>query len=304
MLNYKKEEIKEYITEISEVIENIDFYINSFSEDGIVILKNIFCSELEQRRIQAEFGDKLGFYPDKSEMFSQYFLNCDDNGYQYTEDHKRAIEEHSSYPNVSINDIIVDPHLECTHYKFPQTAAFWYMHTFSCKPESGKTFFYDSRNMINALDQEYLSFLRKSKVLTNPSGDTHNNARCGIHDAIALHSNGNDEICRVDYKYPDHIFLYEYDNRIPEQEEVDFFYNEILSSIRLEIESAMKDPNFWYEWSEGDLVIPDLSVMYHAVNGGFSVGERGFLGFWSFPSDKKAISQFSDNPVENYVQKI
>lgn len=302
MLNYKKEKIKEHEASFDQVIENVDFYIDSFLQDGILILKRIHCSELEQRRIQAEFGDKLGLYPNKSSMFSQYFTTCDDDGFRYFEDHENALKENHTYPNISSNEIIVDPHLECTHYKFPQVAAFWSMNTFSCKPKCGMTFFYDSRIIMSKLNEESIDFLRKSKVVTNPSGERSTNFLCGIHDAVAIHRNVKDEILRLDYKYSDHIFLHEYDNRAPEQEEIEFFYNDIMPALRGEIDLAMKDHNFWYQWSEGDLVIPDLSVMYHAVNGGFLLGERSFLGFWSFPGHKESLSQFSEGIVDNYVK--
>jgi alpha-ketoglutarate-dependent taurine dioxygenase len=42
------------------------------------------------------------------------------------------------------------------------------------------------------------------------------------------------------------------------------------------INDKIRDPDYqlWWEWGKGDLVIVDLFCMYHAVKGGFLLGER------------------------------
>jgi hypothetical protein len=39
---------------------------------------------------------------------------------------------------------------------------------------------------------------------------------------------------------------------------------------------------FWFKWDVGDTIIIDLSVMAHAVKGGFNLGERNFSRIWAF----------------------
>ena len=50
------------------------------------------------------------------------------------------------------------------------------------------------------------------------------------------------------------------------------------------LEKIWKDKSiqFWWEWSVGDLVIPDLIQMAHAVKIGFKHNQRNFVGYWAF----------------------
>jgi hypothetical protein len=58
----------------------------------------------------------------------------------------------------------------------------------------------------------------------------------------------------------------------------------------------------WWEWQEGDVLIPDLISMVHGVRGGFNVGERIFTGRWAYESNDHVIAagkgKFDPNRID------
>ena len=47
-------------------------------------------------------------------------------------------------------------------------------------------------------------------------------------------------------------------------------------SMTKKLKKKIRDPDYqlWWEWGKGDLLIVDLFCIYHAVKGGFALGER------------------------------
>ena len=84
-----------------------------------------------------------------------------------------------------------------------------------------------------------------------------------------------------------------------------YYDNKKSSEIITDI--CQKSSSIWYvdsnnnlnirivhKWKQGDLVIPDMFVMYHALTGGFSSDEREFVGIWSL-RDKKNIVEVQND---------
>lgn len=281
MRNYLDKEIIENYTSLQEIFSNINFYCDKFFEDGLLIFKKLYLTDDEQRLLVKKFGDELNWYPNSK----------NDLEGRYVENHFNTL---TNAPGISSSDVILEYHLECTNYQVPQLAGVWSMHTFKCNDESGKTSFVDSRIIMGALSEDEINFLRKCKLVQIHSGIFEEEKPRFPHPAIGNHPLYGYETLRVDSKTENYQYLHSIDGRKPTIDEVNE-YKGIVTKILENINRLSANESVWYKWSEGDTVIVDLTLMYHAVSGGFSHEEREFTGLWAFPPVEESISQFYEN---------
>ena len=78
-------------------------------------------------------------------------------------------------------------------------------------------------------------------------------------------------------------FLYSVNKEHPSKKDIKLF-NEIVAWYKEQVEDNVNIQN-WWEWSNGDLLIVDLSYMIHAVKGGFTPGQRIFSRYWIFVNE-------------------
>jgi hypothetical protein len=257
-----------------EIVNNIDLYINKFLKNGIVVFKQSYFSEDEQLKILINFGDRLGWFPNSSNKIEE----------KYTENHAYTL----SKPEYGFSDpsgdksynLMLPWHLEGIENVNTQIAAAWNMNIFTCEKSFGKTGFVNAAGLFSDMPKEWQDFLVSSVIQEKYPGHWGENAQ---RSAALVHYATNEYIVRINATIQTDGWetmqkLVSIDKKIPSKADI-ILFTKIKQWIYEEV-FFNKNRQLWWEWSEGDLVIPDLLKMHHAVSGGFLLGERKFVGFW------------------------
>jgi alpha-ketoglutarate-dependent taurine dioxygenase len=252
-------------TSYENILENVDVYVNHFLHNGVLIFKSLSLKETEQLAIMEKFASKLdwGHIPSK------------DN-----EDHSLTINIWGSN-TCSDTEILIPWHLEHSRKKDKQLAASWHMTTLDCPKTSGTTGFVNSDDVLNQMEEDWIDLLRSSIVCNALNGMPTNPT---YRNAVTTHRNTGKEILNL----PPTSFadaLVSVNNEPPTNEHIDRF-ELIKLFIEKTIESHNAKPEHWHEWDLNDLVMIDLSKVYHAVKGGFKIGERKFNRYWAYSSEE------------------
>jgi alpha-ketoglutarate-dependent taurine dioxygenase len=257
---------------VESVINNIEYYKNKFINDSVICFRNANLTQEEQ----FDFGAKIG------KLMGWRYL---DNTSEYVENHVRKSDIVSGP-----DDIIVEWHIEHTYYLNPIVASTWNMYNFKTNPENGKTYFVDTGVVFEMLSDEEKQFLIDS-VVTEPefikksqmssrflSEDTNLSDE---HPIINTHWLTGQPIIRFMILPDPHIIpLVSYKGENPSQESLDYFKLLIRKIEKIIMEN--EDIRIVHKWQQGDLVIPDLFKLAHAVTGGFKSEDREFRGIWGY----------------------
>lgn len=245
---------------------NIDVYAKKFINEGILAFRDANLTEDEQKEFQKRWGDHFKIYPN----------SIDDSVQQYTEDHEGMREK-----NVSGKDIMLGWHMEHLYFKNPIIVGFWNMHVFNTSKENGQTYFYDSRVLHDVIPVDWKDFLARCTIDSTNKLDALDKKY--LSDVLVKHWYTNEPVLRICVnKFEDEQnVLKKIDGREPTQEEENE-YNRIMAGIK-DLLNSDTEHRIIHKWKKGDLVIPDMYVMIHAVTGGFKKDDRVFTGMWSFP---------------------
>lgn len=258
-----------------ELEKNFDKVIEEFMGPGICVIRGLSFTKEEQQKLVQTFGDTVGSYPNSS---SKNIVHT-------------YLEDHSSSGNKSKittgDDIMLDWHLEHVDYDsyIPLIGGVWNMFTFKCHPESGKTFFFDSFEAYKLFSPDEIDFLSKCVLTWIDVDDS------GPHyaPAIANHWKLNKPLIRIEITERVYVSLFAFDGRTPtEQEQTE--YKRLERKFKQIIYDNL-DLRIIHRWQEGDIVIPDLFRMAHAVTGGFDPKDRKFNGFWLFAGDLESATE-------------
>lgn len=256
----------------SDIIFNIDKYTDLFLQRGVLVFKKLNLNANEQESITKAFGKKLDW--GHISLFDE-------------EDHSFTINTFGkqSYTN---NDILIPWHLENSHKNDRQIASSWNMITLTCDKNSGTTGFVHSSDILSNMNDDWVKFLRRAKV-TNSLEDSYNlidnvpqKPKIEVRSCLVKHRNTEVEIINLSPRYHQDV-LYSVDELRPSQSDIDTF-QQIKKWIDLTVQSYENNPNHWLTWDLGDLVLIDLTTIFHAVKGGFSIGERKFRRYWAYSS--------------------
>ncbi len=256
----------------SDIIFNIDKYTDLFLQRGVLVFKKLNLNANEQESITKAFGKKLDW--GHISLFDE-------------EDHSFTINTFGkqSYTN---NDILIPWHLENSHKNDRQIASSWNMITLTCDKNSGTTGFVHSSDILSNMNDDWVKFLRRAKV-TNSLEDSYNlidnvpqKPKIEVRSCLVKHRNTEVEIINLSPRYHQDV-LYSVDELRPSQSDIDTF-QQIKKWIDLTVQSYENNPNHWLTWDLGDLVVIDLTTIFHAVKGGFSIGERKFRRYWAYSS--------------------
>lgn len=256
----------------SDIISNIDKYTDLFLQRGVLVFKKLNLNANEQESITKAFGKKLDW--GHISLFDE-------------EDHSFTINTFGkqSYSN---NDILIPWHLENSHKNDRQIASSWNMITLTCDKNSGTTGFVHSSDILSNMNDDWVKFLRRAKV-TNSLEDSYNlidnvpqKPKIEVRSCLVKHRNTEVEIINLSPRYHQDV-LYSVDELRPSQSDIDTF-QQIKKWIDLTVQSYENNPNYWLTWDLGDLVVIDLTTIFHAVKGGFSIGERKFRRYWAYSS--------------------
>ena len=242
-----------------ELKNNFNAYKDIFINKSIIAFRNANLDFETQTKIIHLFGDNLGWYPNS--------LNT--NSSDYIEDHYK----HMNSDNIATKDsIMLGWHQEHVSRKNGTlVSGVWNMTVFNCKPETGKTYFVDMAKFYNNLSEEDKVFLNKCKAKVKIENDF------TTYDLISSHWITGEKVLRT-YFDDEVIELFEIDGRAPENLEI-IKFNGLSKKISLEI-NFNKDIRMQHVWQKGDLLIPDLFKLAHAVSGGFNKNERKLEGMF------------------------
>jgi len=255
---------------IPSILENLDVYKNMFIKDGIIAFRNANLSHKDHLKVHDIFGKALGSWRENNET-------------GYTENHSR-----SSCPDAATkpgpDDIMLPWHIEHPSYENRIVLGTWNMHNFKTDSNNGKTYFVDNKSLYELMPESLKEFAERS-IIIDPFPS--NNAS-GKYQLVSSHWLTDEPVITVShiYRMPDTDTITK--NKFPKLHKVDGNdpsesdfqrHFEVIKWIHDQLYSNL-DVRLVHRWNQGDLVIPDMSRMCHAVTGGFVSEDREFIGIW------------------------
>lgn len=262
---------------------NLDKVKEKYFSDSIVLIRGLTITDEQHLSLTKLLGDLMGWTPNSSASFN----------HKYHENHN----SNKKLKNAAISEIILGWHMEHSDYDIysPLVAGVWNMHTFKCESNSGMTYFMDSRKVYNFLfNDKEKDFLRSCWYTWDEVYP--NNAE--VKNKVKLVNNhwitGEEQIRLEMQITPPNLRLDTYENRVPTNNESKYF-EELINRFKLE---HYKNEEFRIiqKWNEGDILIPDLYSMAHAVTGGFSPENRKFTGLWCYINSPENLQLDSVHP--------
>jgi len=250
-------------TSYENILKTLDVYIEHFLQNGVLIFKSLPLEEKEQLSIMEKFASKLdwGHIPPLD-----------------IEDHSLTINRLGS-KTCSDAEILIPWHLEHAHKSDRQIASSWHMTEFDCPKTSGSTGFVNSDDVFNQMREDWIDLLRSSIVCHVTNGTP---IKPIYRNAVATHRNSGKEILNMPPTGSKDVLI-SVNNEPPTNEHIDKF-ELIKKFIENTVESHNDKPEHWHEWGLNDLVIIDLTNVYHVVKGGFQIGQRKFRRYWAYSS--------------------
>ena len=175
-------------------------------------------------------------------------------------------------------------HIEHVYLVNPIVAATWNMYRFTADENSGKTYFIDTSKIYEELSDDWKDFLQKciansgDKIMADSNDPAIKQYQ--EYSVVKNHWITGKKVIRIHLNRSESELnkLSKYDNRIPSKEEQEKFF-EISKYINNRIIVDMAGLMF-HKWQQGDLLIPDMFKLAHAVTGGFDPADREFCGKW------------------------
>jgi alpha-ketoglutarate-dependent taurine dioxygenase len=256
-------------TSIDDILFNFKIYKTKFLKDSVLAFRGANLSLEEQRIFHYELGKLLSW---------EYQKESDPGLSEYTENHA-----HNKKINTAgKDDIMLSWHIEHIYYKNPIVGATWNMQTFNIDSDNGKTYFVDTAKIYKDMPSDWQKFLLKCKTSIGVSEKKNIFAEC---DVVKPHWITGDQTLRTLFK--EHInpkgipgTLLKFDGKTPTEDEKNFF-NTIIHWASLEV-LKNEDRRIVHKWQKGDLLVPDMFKLAHAVTGGFDSKDRQFTGIWGF----------------------
>lgn len=248
-----------------DILKNLDLHINNFLNHGVLIFKSLPLEEKEQLSIMEKFASKLdwGYIPPLD-----------------IEDHSLTINRWG--PNTrSDTEILIPWHLEHSYKSDRQIASSWQMTKFDCHKKSGTTGFINSDDVMNQMKEDWVDLLRSS-IICHAANEMP--IKPIYRNAVTTHRNSNKEILNFPPTGSRDVLI-SVNNEPPTNEHIDKF-RLIKKFIEDTVESHNDKPEHWHEWDLNDLVIIDLTNVYHVVKGGFQIGQRKFRRYWAYASEE------------------
>jgi alpha-ketoglutarate-dependent taurine dioxygenase len=253
---------------MEELQENIDAYKEKFFNDGVLVFRNANFDKEEHADFNAFIASKFGWFPAAQNTLQ------DRTG--YTENHSRAIEKGA----VGKDEILIKWHQEHPYYQNPIVGSTWNMTKFKTDPDTGKTFFVDMQKLYESLSEANKEFLNKCKANLVVSQQKEVKVSTKV---VQPHWHTKEPVIRSRYVPDGVFFLTHFEDRTPSDEEIQKF--KILSAFITNEVLNNEDIRIVHRWEQGDVVIPDLFKMAHAVTGGFDSENREFTGIWGFKDE-------------------
>jgi alpha-ketoglutarate-dependent taurine dioxygenase len=248
------------IESLEDAIAKLPQVVESFKEEGVVVLRGFRFGEGDHARIAEEFAAYRGLTV----------------GMTYEGGHSDSSDKHYE---LSTEEYALHWHIEKPYYVHPIEAGIWNMYHFTGTPGTGQTLFVDSSAYYDRLPEAQQEFLDKcitewdKRVESHPDG-----AGPFLTRAVGTSPITGKKTIRVEVD-PGCILtpeLYSFDGREPSPEQKVNF-KRIVATLGYDLYED-KSIRISHPWQEGDLLFVDLFTMYHAVSAGFTHGQRKFTG--------------------------
>ncbi len=241
--------------------ENFSHYRQKFLDSKILAFRNVHADYSLQEDIIKFFGDNLGWYPN----------NEIPNRSDYIEDHHK----HMLGPTIATKDEwMLGWHIEWVENENDSfRAGVWNMTKFDCEYDTGNTCFVDMTSLYNSLTKEEQGFLDKCVVVLDSQG------RNVQYSYIKKHWITDEKTLRTFCGNYGITTLKTYDGRHftdNELKEFERLHGKIIDNVW-----NNKDIRMVHRWQKGDLLIPDLFKLAHAVTGGFVQNQRQLDGMFA-----------------------
>lgn len=259
---------------ISSVKDNIEFYMEKFLAEKIIVFKNAHCDESMQNEISEIFGIALNCSPMIAGTSRDFYI----------EDHHKHID---NIPTAGKDDILLHWHIEHVVQDRSHALGVWNMELFKCDSSSGKTYFVDMVEMYSNLSKEEQDFADKVTVTTiYEKENVIEEERKGMdvfeeisftYPIVKKHWITQEKGLRFDFGTGTELALF--DSRNPTDEEMSK-YKLLRDKIEQNVLSS-EDIRMVLKWEQGYLAIPDLFKLAHSVTGGFQKEERRLKGIFA-----------------------
>jgi alpha-ketoglutarate-dependent taurine dioxygenase len=252
-----------------ELKNNFNTYKDIFLNNQIIAFRNANLDLEDQIKVINLFGDNFNLQQNSSGYDSS----------EYVEDHHK----HMNKENVeNKNEIMLGWHQEHVDDNEDIYAiGVWCMEIFKCEPDAGKTYFMDMSKVYNSftsIDKEFLDscFVSIKNEWEIENGFT--DSMDAVYRLVSNHWITNEKTIRTFYGRGEKVNLHSVNGNDPTELEIDKFnllHDEIFTKVWLD-----NDVRIEHLWQEGDLLIPDLFKLAHAVTGGFDKDQRKLRGIF------------------------
>jgi len=254
---------------IDEIKSNPDKYKEIYLKNKIIVFNNANLNKDQQTDLMIFFGDLLGWFPNST----------DSNSLEYIEDHHKHMKDEK---DVHKDELMLGWHQEHVQDEDDShLGATWRMEKFQCPEDSGHTYFVDMAKMFQDLKPEDQEFISKCRNRIETIGFRYNEKEVKAvpidkeFNAVGLHPITGEKTIRISYDAKQNS-LSKIDGREPDQKEKDR-YKELVSWICKEVWTNT-DIRMVLKWQQGDIAVPDLYKLTHAVSGGFIKNQRTLSG--------------------------
>lgn len=303
-----------------------------FLERGIVALRGQKCDRGDLFELLTRIGDITGFTPSPDRQRLDPVSN---GNWGYHQVHDIQI---GYMINDGVNDAnreVIQWHVEGVSMENTQSAAMWHMYNFTAEPGTGNTGFVDMEVLAQKLPADYRNLLERATIVHMPNWQNNPASMDGFRAAFEAKvdacspmiytKDGDRNVasfprkpldispktgietlracpCKAPWGLQD--YLHSVDGRKPSGEEKDLF-ERFADWLEHEIVENAEN-QIWWEWQEGDVLIPDLYRMAHGVKAGFQPGQRSFYGNWCFPFGTEAEPEhrIPDSEYEAYLESV
>lgn len=259
------------VSSLEEMLDLIPTVFAGYENKHVVAFRGAHLNKEDQLIFSIALGDyfstvsKAGYiYPNSDEK----------KEFRYTEDHASNGFKLDKGPD----GIGLGWHVEHPYFTDPIIFSTWNNLLFTCSPEAGKTYFYDSCYLYETLPLETQDFLNKAVFKNIDKQGNYTTTQI-----VRPHWLSGKPTIRVELRThirSNTIELDSFDGRPPTEEE-NSKYIVILDQLINQV-SNDEDNRLVHRWQQGDLVVPDMFKLYHAVTAGFRPEERRFTGLWSY----------------------
>lgn len=253
-----------------ELKNNFNKYKEIFLDQSIIAFRNANLDFNAQEKIMHLFGDNLSWYPNSSNT----------NQSDYIEDHHKHMTEDNV---LNKNSIMLEWHQEhIAKENNPYLSGVWNMTLFNCSPDSGKTYFVDMQKFYKNLFKEDKDFLSLCKAKIQIESQQF------IYKLVSKHWLTSEDVLRTYYDDSEDIELFLINEQNPTIDEKNKF-KQLSNYIKKEIQFN-EEIRMQHIWQQGDLLIPDLFKLAHAVSGGFDKNQRRLEGMFGtlLPWEKRS----------------